>query len=356
MANHCMLLVRLDISNTTTKCSGMRDWYVMKVISLHNHMDDMVPNRDNLQMAVRGMQKESKTLLFLNHQNIVKVIREFSLPDPSTGVPFLFHCFLMDQMDEDLIALLDKQPDNCLPEPMAREWFRQIADAVDHLHNGLREPHGVWISHMAIRPANILCKRIDNSDKRIYKLTDFEESVCFNVSDRDIYSVDRHYGPYRHIGDIPTKSIDVWDLGVCLAITLVGWDLHVNLLRYLANTVTEPDIHPISRNELTHEELDVFCGVNLDLCALMAWIIQTPDNRPTIAQPGLREHHLQVLNDIGLRLGTNIARVELNLYDNQIWKIYDMFDNKWLAMKVVTLPYNMRRRVPNNANLRRAVT
>ena len=113
-----------------------------------------------------------KVMTEIKHKNIIHIIGALKVSDESTRFPFSMILLLMEKCDCDLYNLM-KNKNIIFTEQMQKEWFRQTAEAIDYLHNGIN------IAHLDIKPENILViigvaeQWPDIISKSQFKLTDF---------------------------------------------------------------------------------------------------------------------------------------------------------------------------------------
>ncbi len=125
-----------------------------------------------------------------------------------------------------------------LPEPLAREWFLAIADAVHYLHD-----HGVV--HRDLKPANIF---IEHGN---VKIGDY--GLCKAISESQQISQTQHVGTVQYMAPEIGKgeynrTIDVYSCGVILYEMLSGklpfhGDTASEIL--MKHLTTEPDLEPL---------------------------------------------------------------------------------------------------------------
>jgi serine/threonine protein kinase len=266
--------------------------YAMKVASfVYYELGQELETKRTVYETVCALYKECRTLMFLNHENIIRVVKVFGLPDPDTRVDFLFHCMVMEKLDESLQELQRLMPGHRIPDDMSREWFQQIAVAVDYLHNDLHNKN-VWISHLAIKPENIMCRRRNpRTESRVYKPIDFEESMCFNTGDKDSLP-DSHLGNFNNWSamelkhkavNYPTKAMDVFSLGLSLATTMLARH-QPRYFGFLASYNPKIKATKLSFNNLTPEEQTIFLAISVEASVIFAETLQNSHLRPTIAQ------------------------------------------------------------------------
>ena len=164
---------------TYTKPDGRRIKLAAKIIRLFN--DPYYPT--DFFKEVDLILADMQALIYIKHKNIVRMYDFVGRNDTETGFPYACVALFMELCEGDLISLLDKNPpDYSLPKEYCLKWFREIADAINYLH----DKH---IVHLDIKPANILYKYvghrptghfdISHVNQMTFKLCDFGASMQF---------------------------------------------------------------------------------------------------------------------------------------------------------------------------------
>ncbi|PRP74988.1 hypothetical protein PROFUN_07381 [Planoprotostelium fungivorum] len=143
----------------------------------------------------------------VEHANIAKLLEVIEVADDRT-------CLVMELVEgRDLIDVLEAYPERRIPEKEARKIFRQIASAIQYLHE-----HG--IVHRDIKLENVMfshdgsCKLIDFGFASHWSMTRALETPCgsANYAAPEILLRQPYRGP----------KTDVWGLGVLLYCMIRG--------------------------------------------------------------------------------------------------------------------------------------
>jgi hypothetical protein len=149
----------------------------------------------------------------VDHQNIVKTFDIFcALTQTDKKYDTLFSLIVMELGTSDTLEKLIKR-EGKMTEDKAKQVFKQIASAVDYLHNN-------FIAHCFIRPDN--CLIFDNN---VIKLCDFSraENVLKKVDGQRFYrAFFRKYMPPEVFGsgNCDLLKLDIW-MSACLLYTLL---------------------------------------------------------------------------------------------------------------------------------------
>ncbi|XP_054165275.1 aurora kinase C-like [Oppia nitens] len=158
-------------------------------------------------------------LRYLQHKNIVNFVDIIGIPDRLTDFPYAYTLVLMEACDNDLFGVLEKLPDERLPQSECVNCFRQMADAVRYLHRQS-------VAHLDIKPENILCKFRNYSDTMVYKLTDFGLSVTYGhdqpMEGPLTVGTPDYKPPEMGTGIVQAKPCDIYSFGVTMVHALLG--------------------------------------------------------------------------------------------------------------------------------------
>jgi serine/threonine protein kinase len=165
-------------------------------------------------------EQEVRLLPSLNHPHIVRCQEIVFEPE-------LIYVIMEYCANGDLFSSIATS--GLLHEGRAQELFRQVAEAVEYIHN--RD-----IAHRDLKPENILLDR-----DWVAKLADF--GLCHSASSRKLLSTpcgSPFYAPPEIIEnrEYDGKMADIWSLGVCLYTAVTGvlpWtdDNQVELFRQI---------------------------------------------------------------------------------------------------------------------------
>lgn len=158
--------------------------------------------------------KEYDLLKEIDHRNVVKAIDFY--PDEHLG-PHL----VLEYVDgEELLKYIAKLPKEAYTEQLARGLFRQVLEALAHLHV-LKD--GKRIVHRDVKPDNLL---VESVNQRVV-LIDFNVSRKYNPDEDtmiDVTGVVQYTAPemYEQGGSGYDEKVDVWSAGVVLYLMLTG--------------------------------------------------------------------------------------------------------------------------------------
>jgi serine/threonine-protein kinase len=161
------------------------------------------------QHAREAFRHEAEMLAALNHPNLPRVTDHFE----QDGKAYLVMEYVPG---ETLHSFLVREG---LPQPQQRvfEWFRQLAEVLDYLHN--QNPPIIFRD---LKPANIMLtphgpvKLIDFGIARLFKPGQAKDTQAFGTAG---YSAPEQYGR----GQTDARS-DIYSLGVLLHQLLTGYD------------------------------------------------------------------------------------------------------------------------------------
>ena len=163
--------------------SSRRDIYAMKVVGANYFYNTAAERPPSTRKVLEKMEKESEVLKRMNHPNIISALDVIGIRDSITGFSYVFLAITMELMEgntEDLAYNDYRDPQNMfkLPKDVATLILVQMSKAIDYLHNQLVDH---VIAHQAIRPANILFRKMeDQIPNLLFKLGDFEECVVYD--------------------------------------------------------------------------------------------------------------------------------------------------------------------------------
>ncbi|SPP85010.1 chromosomal serine/threonine-protein kinase JIL-1 isoform X2 [Drosophila guanche] len=204
------------------------------------------------------------------HQNIVQYLGTFrDKCDTWILTEFL--------VGEELSAPIKR---NALNERTCRDLFRQILEAVRHIHSKK-------FIHGDLKPENIV---FESRDDMVVKLVDFG-SACYSSSftswqDKPRYTLD--YAPPEMLKDpnmvTYTPAVDVYGLGATLYTMLVG---HPPYRQDQEDKEHSPDIHHQLRRRMQTEtfnhEAKLWLSASPEFRRLVEWCMQRdPANRPQL--------------------------------------------------------------------------
>jgi serine/threonine protein kinase len=180
------------------------------------------------EVNVRKINIEAEVLKNLNHPNIVRFIDFFV----ENNVPHLVMEYVRGLSLESLI-----KPDSVLDEKESKEFFKRLADAVDHIHSGN-------VVHRDLKPKNIVVvSTVEN-----IKVLDFGTAKFFHSQlefGEGIYSPGGYTAP-EQLKFMYSPQSDIWSLGGILFYILTG--LHpITVLPGYPNVSTPPQLERVPR-------------------------------------------------------------------------------------------------------------
>jgi serine/threonine protein kinase len=198
-------------------------------------------------------EQEVRLLPSLNHPHIVRCEEIVFEPD-------LIYVIMEYCANGDLFSSIATS--GLLHEGRAQELFRQVAEAVEYIHN--RD-----IAHRDLKPENILLDQ-----NWVAKLADF--GLCHSTSSKKLLSTpcgSPFYAPPEIIAnrEYDGKMADIWSLGVCLYTAVTGvlpWtdDNQVELFR-----------------QIREADIEIPAYLSASLRSLLSSMLQrNPLQRPTI--------------------------------------------------------------------------
>ena len=197
-----------------------RRYLALKINSIGSYDDSEVGE------AVADMLREADLVRRLDHPNIVKRIDIINFFDPSSEFPQPVHVLIfMELMQGDLDHLITRSKSGRLSERQIHYWLCQII-------RGLKYLHDQDISHLDIKPANILYKPVIETlaggQKRkvlVFKLTDFGMARKVGKDEK----LDFHY-----LGTHMYKSPETRQLRYCYAYPYDIYSLGITVLECVA--------------------------------------------------------------------------------------------------------------------------
>lgn len=106
----------------------------------------MVGNKDLAQRFLNKFIKEARTISKLEHPNIIRILDIFM----ENGTAYYVMDFIEGESLEDIVKRR-----GALPEHEAIGYIKQVANALDYLHQHR-------INHLDVKPANIMVRKEDN--------------------------------------------------------------------------------------------------------------------------------------------------------------------------------------------------
>eukprot|EP01063_Lacrimia_lanifica_P011506 TRINITY_DN18267_c0_g1_i1.p1 TRINITY_DN18267_c0_g1~~TRINITY_DN18267_c0_g1_i1.p1 ORF type:complete len:866 (+),score=218.65 TRINITY_DN18267_c0_g1_i1:133-2730(+) len=176
------------------------------------------------QFAIKIVERrhaaiEYKILLKVQHKNIVRLLEYIN--DPSNDKLFL----VFEVLGKPVATLthdghLQGGEDALWDEPKARNLFKQMIDAVQHLHN-------LGVFHRDIKPENIVfaahdtnhIKILDFGESRMLKKGQYGDDSCRKDKGTPFFQPPESLTGQYH----PDKCVDVWALGVMFYLVLIGY-------------------------------------------------------------------------------------------------------------------------------------
>lgn len=158
------------------------------------------------QHRKRCVKREIDVMGILNHPNIVKLYEVIDTPDQ-------LHLAMEYVGGSSLHNHLKKRPNRKLEEPEARRIFKQILQAIEHLHERN-------VCHRDIKLENILLDDDDN-----VKIIDFGFATCFSHDKKaKIFCGTPSYMAPEIVNRVEYAGppVDIWALGVLLYILICG--------------------------------------------------------------------------------------------------------------------------------------
>jgi serine/threonine-protein kinase len=162
--------------------------------------------------AIRERFKdEAKSLLALNHQNIVKFINFY---ENEEGQLFI----IMEYVDGITLEGFLNDKNGLLVEQRAYPIFEQILDAIGYAHKQ-------GIVHRDIKPANIILSN-DNEGNIVAKILDFGIAKILSEDNEQekgwVVGTPSYMSPEQVQGEEVDKRSDIYSLGVLLHQMLIG--------------------------------------------------------------------------------------------------------------------------------------
>ncbi|XP_077999417.1 inhibitor of nuclear factor kappa-B kinase subunit alpha-like [Glandiceps talaboti] len=161
-------------------------------------------------------RREVEIVQTLQHENVVKAVKVAELLEHSEDGEVL-KLPLQYCNGGDLRKVL-RRPENCcgLQEYDVRELVKQLAAAIEHLHNKR-------IMHRDIKPENITLHYKDNL-KVVYKLTDFGYAVRWDEDpeSRELVGTIQYLAPEMHGKKEYSHAVDYWSFGTVVFEAIAG--------------------------------------------------------------------------------------------------------------------------------------
>lgn len=229
----------------------------MKMVT--SSTEDHKWTEDEMKLQSDNIKREAEILKRLDHPNIVHVNELIE----ANG-----RCYLLMELVSggELLDRLFSYPDERIPEPQARIWFRQIVAAVQYCHE-----HGV--AHRDLKLENILLDAEDH-----IRVSDFGFANVFPTSDSFLKTLcgSARYAPPELLAGAMYKGppLDIWALGIILFVMLSGdfpWKMQDDGYNLMS--------------EVTSGRYQLPPFVSQQAAALIRSIlILDPDQRPTASQ------------------------------------------------------------------------
>ena len=167
-------------------------------------------NRELVERFMEKFIKEARTISTLNHPHIIRIYDIFK--ENNTAY------YVMEYIEGESLAELVKQR-GALPEDMAVDYIKQVASALDFVHQ-----HS--INHLDVKPANVMVRKEDNQAV----LIDFGLSKQYDASGEQTSTtpvgISHGYAPMEqyNVGGVGTFSpqTDIYSLGATLYKLVTG--------------------------------------------------------------------------------------------------------------------------------------
>lgn len=167
-------------------------------------------NRELVERFMEKFIKEARTISTLNHPHIIRIYDIFK--ENNTAY------YVMEYLEGESLAELVKQR-GALPEDMAVDYIKQVASALDFVHQ-----HS--INHLDVKPANVMVRKEDNQAV----LIDFGLSKQYDASGEQTSTtpvgISHGYAPMEqyNVGGVGTFSpqTDIYSLGATLYKLVTG--------------------------------------------------------------------------------------------------------------------------------------
>lgn len=178
-------------------------------------------NEDN----AKSYEREVAIMKLVQHKYLVKSIGSFKEDN--------YYYLVYEYCPCDLLSILQKQPGNRFPEPVARKWVKQLVQVMAHLNRSK-------IIHRDLKPENILLSEASlDADIR---LADFGLAKQGLTTKSFVGTLEYASPEIKNCQDY-SYNTDVWSLGVILFASLYGKlpILHGNRLIYPPNITDIPN-------------------------------------------------------------------------------------------------------------------
>ncbi|CAE7889852.1 MARK3 [Symbiodinium microadriaticum] len=172
--------------------------------------------KDGREVAMKWMEAADEELV-RNRRNEFELLRDLKHPNLVQAIEFV-------HLQTSVVLVLSYHPGSTLhgavrhslegrfAEPVAQSLFRQLVSAVVYLH-------AARILHRDIKPENILV----SSDLETLHLTDFNASRSLREGGSLTMTGTLEYAaPEVLAGESPSEKHDVWGLGLCLHLMVIG--------------------------------------------------------------------------------------------------------------------------------------
>lgn len=207
------------------------------------------------QRGRQRMLREAKLLADIDHTNIVRVFDAGQVED-AAGSKAIF--IVMEFMSGGTLAQLN---DSALP--VAESIFREIANLLACVCDGLSFAHGMGVVHRDLKPANILL----GQNRQVAKIADFglasrdSDSATLITRTGAILGTPAFMSPEQATGagNISPAS-DIYSLGATLYFMLTGQTPFTGNPTAVARQIVDVDpVSPVVLNQACPRELVAIC-------------------------------------------------------------------------------------------------
>ena len=192
----------------------------------------------SVQDAVKSLNREADIYKTLDHPNVVKRVDIIHFYDRFTDFSPPIHVLIfMELMEGSLSGLLFRSPEWRLSERETHNWVKQVVEGLMYLHRNR-------ISHLDIKPGNILYSTIPDSSqyaisgkRYTFKLTDFGDSRKFSLGKpmeiTAAVGTKNFMAPEILVPNSPfdTAKADVYSLGITILVSLSGKTIRHDKMR-----------------------------------------------------------------------------------------------------------------------------
>ena len=253
-----------------------------------------VGNKDLVERFLNKFIKEARTISKLEHPNIIRILDIFM----ENGTAYYVMDFIEGESLEDIV-----NSRGALPEHEAIGYIKQVANALDYLHQRK-------INHLDVKPANIMIRKKDN----IAILIDFGVSKQYDERGEQTSTtpvgISHGYASMEqyNVGGVGTFSpqTDIYSLGATLYKLLTGntppqaIEIFNDGFPELSSSISQ-SIADVIKKTMQSRKIDRPNGVNEFLCELMSLKIMSVDHQRINEQRNYNEKETNILNDKGKR-------------------------------------------------------